>query len=147
MPDEQKFDAKEIMMQLRYLQNIYSQQYEAIENDIATYTIANTSLRRNLDLIERAGSVQNSNIIISGEGGAYIPAKIAKVDKVMTYVGAGYMVEKSVSDAAEFLKGNLNSSETFLNKLVADKQKIERELIDISFKMNALQTQQAQGQQ
>lgn len=144
--DKQQYDPQELLMQLRYLQNIYSQQYEAIENDIATYTIANTSLQRNIDLLEHSGSIENSNIIISGEGGAYIPAKISKVDKVMTYVGAGYMIEKSVADAAAFLRANQKSSEAFLNRLVSDKQRIEKELIDISFKMNALQAQQQQDQ-
>src|SRR5271154_4969880 len=136
MPDNQKFDAKEIMMQLRYLQNIYGQQYEAIENDVATYTIANTSLQRNIDLLQNAASLENSNIIISGEGGAYVPAKISKMDKVMTYVGAGYLVEKSITEASEFLRANQKKSEEFLNRLMSDKQRIERELMDISFKMN-----------
>ncbi len=142
MPDDQKFDAQEIMMQLRYLQNIYSQQYEVLENDIATYTIANTSLQRNLDLLD-SEEVLDSNILISGEGGAYIPAKIGKFETVMTYVGAGYMVEKSVKDASAFLRANQKKGEEFLNRLMTDKQRVERELMDISFKMNALQAQES----
>jgi prefoldin alpha subunit len=144
MPDDQKIDANEIMMQLRYLQNVYSQHYEALENDVATYTIANTSLQRNIDLLENAVTLENSNIIISGEGGAYIPAKISKVDSVMTYVGAGYLVEKSVAESSEFLRKNQKKSEEFLNRLMSDKQRIERELMDISFKLNALQAQEGQ---
>ncbi len=144
MPQEQKLDPQEIMMQLQYLQNIYSQQYQAIENDVATYTIANTSLQRNIDLLDHASELENSNIIISGEAGAYIPAKVSKVDMVMTYVGAGYLVEKSVADASAFLRANQKKGEEFLNRLLSDKQRIERELMDISFKMNALQAQQGQ---
>ncbi len=137
-------DAKEIYAQLRYLQQMYSQQYEIIENDVATYTIANTSLQRNIDLLENVESMENSNIIISGEGGAYIPAKLSKVETVMTYVGAGYLVDRSVSEASVFLRANQKKSEEFLNRMMAEKQRIERELIDIAFKMNQLQAQENQ---
>ncbi len=142
MADSQQIDPQELMMQLRYLQNIYSQQYESIENDIATYTIANTSLQRNLELLEGTGTIQNSNIIIGGEGGAYIQAKVDKVNTVLTYIGAGYMIEKSVEDATAFLRSNQRKSEEFLNRLLTEKQRLEAELMDISFKMNALQAQQ-----
>ena len=142
MAEEQKMDPQEIMMQLKYLQNIYGQQYEALENDIATYTVANNSMQRNLDLLERSDSIQNSNIIISGEGGAYIPAKMGKMDYVITYVGAGYMVDMNVQDAAVFMRANQKKSEEFLNRLVSERQRVERELMDISFKMNQLQQSQ-----
>lgn len=139
MAEEQKMDPQEILMQLRYLQNIYGQQYEALENDIATYTVANNSMQRNLDLLEKSDSIQNSNIIISGEGGAYIPAKMGKMDYVITYVGAGYMVDMNIQDAAVFMRANQKKSEEFLNRLVSERQRVERELMDISFKMNQLQ--------
>lgn len=142
MAEEQKMDPQEIMMQLKYLQNIYGQQYEALENDIATYTVANNSMQRNLDLLERSDLIQNSNIIISGEGGAYIPAKMGKMDYVITYVGAGYMVDMNVQDAAVFMRANQKKSEEFLNRLVSERQRVERELMDISFKMNQLQQSQ-----
>jgi prefoldin alpha subunit len=144
MAESQQNDPQELLMQLRYLQSVYTQQYEALESDIATYTIANTSLQRNLELVEERTEVEGANIMIGGEGGAYIPAKIGKVESVMTYVGAGYMIEKSAAEAADFLRKNQKSSEDFLSRLVAEKQRVEKELLDISFKMSALQSQQDQ---
>ena len=141
-------DSNEIMMQLRYLQNLYSQQYENLENNIATYSLANTSLQRNIDLLERSKSVEGSNIMVSGEGGAYISAKVHKVDNVITYIGGGYMIDNTPEKALTFLKENRKRGEEMLNKLVSEKQKIERDLIDIQYKMSALQyQQQASGMQ
>ncbi|MDE1767736.1 MAG: prefoldin subunit alpha [Candidatus Micrarchaeota archaeon] len=145
MADNQ-YDAQEIMMQLRYLQEVYSRQYEAIEDQIASYTVANAALQRNLDLLNSLDEIGNSAIVIGGEGGAYVPAKLGKADKAMTYIGGGYLVEKDIPDAADFLRSNQKKSEEFLHRLLADKQKIEGELMDIAFKMNAL-SQQQQGQQ
>jgi len=147
MPDQQKTpDANEVMMQLRYLQNLYSQQYESLDGSIANYTMTNTSLDRNIEILEKSKSVENSNIIIAGEGGAYIPAKLGKVDKIMTYVGGGYLIETNVEKALEFLKANRAKGEEVLTKLVAEKRKVEKDLLDIQYKLNALQYEEQQQQ-
>ncbi len=141
---DQPQDANEILMQLRYLQNLYAQQYESLENSIATYTMTNTSILRNIELLEKAGSVEGSQIMISGEGGAYVPAKIEKISKIMTYIGGGYLVEKSISDAIDFLKSNNKKGEELLNRMLSDKKRLESELMDIEYKLGAIQYQAAQ---
>ncbi len=135
-------DMNEIFMQLRYLQDLYGQQYENLENNIATYNLANSSLQRNIEMLEKSKSMEGSNIMIGGEGGAYMSAKVGKADKVMTYVGGGYMVDKSLEDALKFLRENGKRGEAMLSKLLAEKQQIERELLDLQYKMNTLQYQQ-----
>ena len=140
-------NANEVLMQLRYLQNLYVQQYESLENNIATYTMSNTSLLRNIELLEKAKSVEESRIMISGEGGAYVPAKIEKVDKIMTYVGGGYLVEKALPDAIEFLKSNSKKGEEILKRMLSDKKRLETELVDIDYKIGVIQYQAAQESQ
>ncbi|MCL4365218.1 MAG: prefoldin subunit alpha [Candidatus Marsarchaeota archaeon] len=144
-PSNQPQSADELLMQLRYLQNLYAQQYENLENSIATYTMTNTSLLRNIELLEKSKSVEGSRIMISGEGGAYVPAKIEKIDRIMTYVGGGYMIEKSVAEAIEFLKSNSKTAEELLNRMLSDKKRLESELVDIEYKIGAMQYQASQG--
>ena len=144
-PSNQPQNADELLMQLRYLQNLYMQQYENLENSIATYTMTNTSLLRNMELLEKSKSVEGSCILISGEGGAYVPAKIEKIDKIMTYVGGGYMIEKSVGEAIEFLKSNSKKGEEMLNRMLSDKKRLESELVDIEYRIGAMQYQASQG--
>lgn len=152
MADSQQQDAQninDVIMQLRYLQSLYTQQYETLNNSIASYTLNATSLQRNIDLLEKASKVENSNILVSGEGGSYVSAKIGKVESVMTYVGGGYLVEKTIDGALTFMKSNQKRGEEVMNRMISDKQKLEGELIDIDYKLNSIQyqLQQQQGQQ
>jgi prefoldin alpha subunit len=143
MENEQdnRADAEEIMMQLRYLQNIYAQEYENIENNIATYTLTNAAINRNIELLEKSKEIEGARMMIGGEGGAYVPAAISKIENVLTYVGAGYMIEKPVEKALEFLRENGKRGDEILSKLNAEKRKIEQNLIDIQYKSSALQSQ------
>lgn len=150
MPESQpnkKQDLNEIFMQLRYLQGLYGQQYENLENNIATYNLANSSLQRNIEMLDKSKSMEGSNIMIGGEGGAYMSAKVNKTDKVITYIGGGYMVEKSVEGALSFLRENEKRGMEALTKLQAEKKQVEKELLDVQYKMNSLQYQQQAGQQ
>lgn len=139
-------DPQELMAQLQYLQQIYSQQYQALEDNIATYTIAQSALQRNIEMLEKTELLKGANILMDGEGGTYIDAKMGNLERVLVYIGAGYIVEKSAEQAKSFLKDNETKGEQLMKRLAADKQKVENELIDIAYKMNALQQQFSQQQ-
>lgn len=129
----------EAQAQLRYLQSVYSQQYELIENEIATFGIAMGAVQRNLDMLENKDRLSNSTVLINGEGGAYIEANIKSLSKVMVYIGAGYLVEKNVEEAETYLKSNSKKQEETMKKLLEDKQRVEKELVNISYKLSALE--------
>lgn len=137
MSNESGASEAEAQAQLRYLQSVYSQQYELLQNEIATFTMALGSTQKNADLLENRDKISNSTILISGEGGAYIEASIKSIDRAIVYVGAGYLVEKSAEEAMEYLKTNAAKQEETMKRLVADRQRIEKELMDISFKLSA----------
>lgn len=136
----------EVIEQLRYLQGLYSQQYENLQNSIASYSMSATALQRNIELLERYGTVQNSRIMVSGEGGVYVPAKLEGADSVLTYVGGGYLVEQQPEEALGFMKENQKKGEQLLNRMLSEKKKVEGELIDIEYKLNAI-AYRAQQQQ
>ncbi|MDE1823480.1 MAG: hypothetical protein KGH50_04095 [Candidatus Micrarchaeota archaeon] len=139
--DNANIDPKELYVQLQYLQNLYSQQYDYIEENLASYTIANNSVRRSIELLSGADSVKNSKVLMSPDAGIYMEASIGELRSIITYVGAGYLVEKSVEDAKAFMEQNQRKGEEVLMKLVSDKQKLEKELLDINYRMGVLQQQ------
>ncbi len=139
-------DNDEVLMQLKYLHDMYTQQYANIENSIATYSLTSTSINKNIELIEKSNSIENSEAMIGGDGGAYITAKINKISSIMTYIGAGYLVEKDIEQALAFLRENQKSSTEVLNRLVNEKQRLEREIFDLEYKMGALQYQMSAQQ-
>ncbi len=138
MPDEKKA-AEDAVMQLRYLQSIYMQQYDALESEIATYSFTIAAIERNMSILNSTGKIEGSKVLISGEGGTYIEASIKSMENVITYVGAGYFIEKGIDDARSFLSKNMSRQEEDFRKLIAEKQRLEGELIGISYQLAALQ--------
>lgn len=142
MAQQNQPTAAEMQAQLRYLQNVYSQQYELLDNEIATFAMAISSVEKSLSTLENKERLSNSTVLINGEGGIYLEAGIKSLEKVLVYVGAGYVVEKDTSGAIEYLKENARQQGEAMRKLSADKQKISGELVDISYKLAALEQSQ-----
>ena len=125
--------------QLRYMQNAYAEQYELLGNEITTLSMAINTVRKDIDLIDNMERVENSTVLFNSQGNIYMNANVGKVDSVIVYVGANYLIEKSLDEAGSFLKGNLEKQEAGLKKLISERQKIEKELFDISYKLSSMQ--------
>ena len=52
------------------------------------------------------------------------------------------MIDNSTEKALAFLKENQRRGDEMIGRLVAEKQKLERDLMDVQYKMNVLQYQQ-----
>jgi len=138
---EEKQDKEEEANRLLYLQNVYNQQYEALMNELTTFSMAQAALKRNIQLLENKDRVKGSNILVNAEGGTYIEANVKELGKIMIYVGAGYLVEKDVQQAKEFQNKNLEMGDTQMKKLVETRQKLENELMKIHYQVESLQEQ------
>ncbi len=130
-------DMQEMVAQLQYLQGVYTQRYDILNEQIATYNMAKEAVMRNMDMIDRASSMENKTILLNADGGAYIEANIGKLDKMITYVGAGYLVEKPLPEAKEFLQATVKGGDAAVSRLVDERKKVEKELFDISYKLAA----------
>ncbi len=131
-------DLQEMLAQLQYLQNVYTQRYDILNEQIATYNIAKEAVLRNIDMINRASSMDNKTILLNADGGAYIEANIKKLDKMITYVGASYLVEKPLAEAKDFLQNTVKGGDAAVSKLIEERRKVEKELFDISYKLAAI---------
>lgn len=124
--------------QLRYVYNLYAQRYEALLNEISLYAQAQAILLRNVDLLENIQKIENSNTMLALEGGIYLDGKLGNIKTVLAYVGAGYILEKNVADAKTFFSKNEQEERTVMQKLNEEKQKLEKELLEITYNMQAL---------
>jgi prefoldin alpha subunit len=138
MADE-KGKKEEALDRLTFMQNVYTQQYEAVMNEMTTFSMAQAALRRNLFVLDSSGQVKGSNVLVNAEGGTYIEATIKDMKSVMTYIGAGYIIDKSVDQAKEYLSKNLESSDAQMKRLTDDKQKLENELVRLQYEMERIQ--------
>ena len=97
---------RDAINQLRYLQNVYSQQYEVLENQISTYTMSIDAILKGVEALEKATTAEKSKTLINTGPGVYMEGEITNNKTTLTYVGAGYLIEKTVAQAKEFIELN-----------------------------------------
>lgn len=139
MEDMEGGKDREEMGRLMYLQSLYSKQYEAVMNEIANIGMAQAALGRNMELLEHRDRLDNSKILVSGGGGTYIDASIKKIERVLAYVGAGYLVEKDAQGAMDLLKKSSEAGNEALKRLSADRRRLEKEITNIQFALESMQ--------
>ncbi len=127
------------LAQLQYLHQIYVQQYGGIINELERYSVLSESLSRGTETIEKVKNVENASILLGIDAGAFVEVKSGAIDHIITSVGAGYMVEKNVDDAMAFIKANADKSREVVASLVKEKEKVEREIVDIEYRIGELQ--------
>ncbi len=127
------------LAQLQYLHEIYVQQYGGIINELERYSMLRESLSRSSETAEKVKSIENSPILLGIDAGAFIEVKAGAISSIITSVGAGYMVEKSVEDAMAFIKANADKSREVVASLVKEKEKVEREIVNIEYRIGELQ--------
>ncbi len=132
---------RDAINQLRYLQNVYSQQYEVLENQISTYTMSIDAILKGVEALEKATTAEKSKTLINTGPGVYMEGEITNNKTTLTYVGAGYLIEKTVAQAKEFIELNKKKQEEVLKKLLSEKSKLQSELIDVMYKLESLQQQ------
>ncbi len=123
---------------MRYLQTVYSQQYEIILAELDTFAAAIGSLQRSIETLSSAGRLANSKALLNLEGGAYTEVSVGSADHILLYVGGGYLVEKNRDEAVSYLKSTLEKQESSMKKLSSEKQKLESAALDVSYRLNLL---------
>ncbi len=131
-------DQEMSLEQLKYMQGVYGQEYEALAANINSYVSLSAMMSRNIEFIENVERVKGSNMLLNLEAGTYIEVKASNTDKVFTYVGFGYVVEKSKDEAKAFLEENRKKTDEIVKKLTVDREKIETELMSIELKLNSM---------
>ncbi len=133
--------SRDAINQLRYLQNVYSQQYEVLENQISTYSISIDAILKGIEALDKATKSEKSKTLINTGPGVYMEGEITNNKTTLTYIGAGYLVEKTIAEAKEFIETNKKKQEEVLKKLLSEKTKLQSELIDVMYKLESLQQQ------
>lgn len=124
--------------QLRYMKDLYAQEYEAVLANMNNYIASSNTIARNMEFIEKLDWIKGKNMLLDLEAGTYIETRPGNVEKIFTYVGAGYMIEKSREDAKAFLAQNKKKTDDAVDKLNNDRERIEQQLVNIELKLNAI---------
>jgi prefoldin alpha subunit len=131
-PKEQRQSIEE----LRYLQQIYQNQYAMIGNSI------NMVLREMQELSSAQKTLENMDLvegkeILNGIGGDfYISGKVQDPKKVLVGVGAGYLIEKDIDSAKTYVADLIKKNNDSVNGLTKNKKEVENALVEISYRID-----------
>ncbi|HVA83182.1 MAG TPA: prefoldin subunit alpha [Candidatus Aquilonibacter sp.] len=125
--------------QLKYIYNAYTQEYQAVVNEMNNYLQVSASFDRNIEALEKVKSMENTHMLVGLEAGTFIEVSTKEIKNVITNVGAGYLVEKSVKDASEFVGKNSERVQTNISQLLSQKQRLEKEILDLSYKISEME--------
>ncbi|MGC8538888.1 MAG: hypothetical protein ACP5MK_03410 [Candidatus Micrarchaeia archaeon] len=134
MGEEEKKAAEELE-KLRYLQELYMQEYNAVLGKLSEYAADSAAMERNREVLNNIDKIKGNNILLNLEGGSYIEVKVNDIAGILTYVGAGYIIETDKENASRILETNSKRVEELAKKLNAEKEKLEGILTDIEFEI------------
>lgn len=128
---------KDELSELRYMQQVYQNQYSMVSNSI------NVVLRELQELGAAQKTLENMELVngrevLTGIGGDfYISGSISSADNVLVGIGAGYVIEKDIDSAKAHAEELIKKHTEGLNRLTKSRKEIENALVEISYRMGS----------
>ncbi len=133
-----KQNPEENVAVLRYLQQLYQNQYNAVVSEMNRDVEYIRELNNAQLTLEKSSSISKKNSVIHLGAGIYISANINKIENVMLEIGAGYILEKSVDEAKQFIASRIEKLTSIFNNLVKNRKELEKAIIEVSYRLEAL---------
>ena len=140
-PQDGNLEYREEVAELSYFQQLYQGQYESISRSISTamQTLGDMNgVRETLDKLDQA---KGRNALSPIGTGTYLHSKVDETDSVVVGVGAGYLVEKNVDDAKQFISKLIERQTSTINGMLKSKDEIEAALVEVSMRLERLAKQ------
>ncbi|MEM0087084.1 MAG: prefoldin subunit alpha [Candidatus Micrarchaeaceae archaeon] len=125
--------------ELRLMQQLYEENYRELSEIISNSVSTSNMMSANIDALAKISELKSSNILLNLGAGTYVEVKMTSNNKIMVYVGAGYIVEKSAEDAKKFLEENRSKTESFIKQISDERKQVENALLDISYRLGAIE--------
>lgn len=126
--------AGEEAQRLMYEARLYGEQLRLLENEIERISIAGAELGNSLRAIE---ALKEDTVFVPVGGGSLVSGKITSTD-VLVPVGGGYLMSMKKYEAIEEVKKRVKSTETAVERLRGEFDKINIRLRDVSGKIDAM---------
>ncbi|MGC8495618.1 MAG: prefoldin subunit alpha [Candidatus Micrarchaeia archaeon] len=135
--DQNLGDEKYSAEDLRYLQQLYEEQYHMLTDSISAVIDELNRLNAVQKVIESSESVDGHDLLIDLGSNFFMKGKALKMDSFIVGIGAGYFVEMPTERAKEYAVKNLERKSAELNALNSNKRKIEESLLSVMYKLQA----------
>jgi prefoldin alpha subunit len=124
--------------EFRYLQQIYQNQYLLINQEIGNRSENLRELDSAQKALENMDALKGKSTLIPMGASTFATGTITDGKSVVIGIGAGYMMEKNVDDAKNYISKAIEQETKFINQLNKNKKDVEAALMEIAYKINDL---------
>ena len=114
---------------------LYSQQKQAVERELEKLMVSLMELNSSILTIE---GIEGKDGLVPIGGGAFIKAKLEK-ETVVVPIGAGYMKEYALKEAADEVSKRIELTEKAVRKMRDELGKIDKEMATLEGEFRKLQ--------
>ncbi|MEM0154607.1 MAG: prefoldin subunit alpha [Methanothrix sp.] len=129
---------EEAVQNLQYMQQVYQNQYTTISREINAVMDYINELNAAKTSLEKFDRIKGSSMLSPIGSSVFISAKAATEPKVLVGVGGGYLVEKEIANAIEYLSSRIEMHTKNMQELMKARDKAEDAIFDISARLDKI---------
>lgn len=124
--------------ELRYIQQIYQNQYSVATNSINMLLQELQELNSTQKTLENVDMIEGKEALTSIGSDIFFFSKVQTVKSVTMAIGGGYLVEKEIDQAKERIATVIKARQDRLNTLMKNRKELESALIEISYRLGSM---------
>lgn len=138
----EQVDARELQSLQQYL-NEYSQQAEVFARQLQLIEEGRMEATAAIETLKELGAGENMPVLLQIGGGASVRANVIEPDRVLVNIGADVIVERSNTEAVEYLRDRITEMEASGKRVAETLDRIRSQMNELARRIE-LGYQQAQ---
>jgi prefoldin alpha subunit len=128
-------ESEKELEELRYMQQIYQNQYAILNNSMTMHVQEMQALSAAQKALENNDLMEGSEALTHTGAGIYMKAKIKDAGHVIVGIGGNYFVEKGIDDAKGYVSKLIEKKTEIINRLTKSRRDLQGAIIDASYKI------------
>ena len=133
---EKEEEPRQSMEEVRYMAQLYNDRYTALNAEIKELVADIGSLSNSKKTLEEFDFIKGRKILTPISNIMQIFSTAEASDKVLVSVGGGYILEKSIAEAQQFLDKMLDGKNRQLASMSKEKDTVENILLRLSYTLS-----------
>ncbi|MCL4387643.1 prefoldin subunit alpha [Candidatus Marsarchaeota archaeon] len=129
---------EEAVQNLQYMQQVYQNQYATISREINAVMDYINELNAAKASMEKFDKIKDSKILSPIGSSVFINAKAASEPNVLVGIGGGYLIEKEIANAIEYLSSRIEMHTKSMQELLKARNKAEEAMFEISTRLDKI---------
>lgn len=124
--------------ELRYVQQIYQNQYAVATNSINVLLQELQELNSTQKTLENVDIIEGKEALTSIGSDTFFFSKVPSARSVTMAIGGGYLVEKEIDPAKQRIATVIKTRTERLNAVMKNRKELESALIEISYRLGSM---------